>query len=92
MLGAAVGEVTLGLWSVIVQVEGYYLLMKTGQEIVFNDLKFSTVKGWFDLQAHYVFSFQIFMKKRPILIERKAPAVEITTENFQLLWERVINP
>ena len=71
--------------------KGYYALARTGEEIVFKDLRFSTVKGWFDLSAGYVFSFHIFNKKPPLSIKRKLPAEEITKEDFIILWQRITN-
>ncbi|MDN5216588.1 metal-dependent hydrolase [Fulvivirgaceae bacterium BMA12] len=71
--------------------KGYYALVKADKEIVFNDLRFSTVKGWFDLKAGYVFSFYISGKKRPLLIKRKLPAEEITKEDLKILWQRITN-
>lgn len=72
--------------------KGYYALKKAQEGVIFNDLRFSTAKGWFDLKAGYIFSFQIFTKNRPIFIERKVPTEEITGKDFRLLWERAINP
>ena len=37
--------------------KGFYTLEKKGQNIIFNDLRFSTISGWFNVHDEFVFSF-----------------------------------
>lgn len=59
--------------------KGFYKLEKTANGLIFNDLRFSTLSGWFNVDDTYIFSF---------LLKKEGEAVEISRieseEGFQL--------
>ncbi len=69
----------------------YYTVKKSARGFLFNDLRFSTIRGWFDLEANYIFSFQISEEANKTKIKRIAPNEKMRKEDILKLWDRIIN-
>ena len=70
--------------------KGFYLLEKTKQGIIFNDLRFSTISGWFNINDEYVFSFVLKKEGENVVVKRKEPERNIEKSSFIKLFKRTM--
>lgn len=70
--------------------KGYYSLQKTNNGLILNDLRFSTISGWFNVSDEYVFSFWIEKEDGKVTISRKEPEGRFKLESFKNLGKRII--
>lgn len=68
--------------------KGFFVLKKNGANFILNDLRFGTSKGWFDLDADYIFSFILIPEGGSLAVKRKEPDGGIAQRDLSRLWER----
>jgi inner membrane protein len=70
--------------------KGYYALQENEKGIIFNDLRFGTMNGWFDLSKDYIFSFIIKTNSGEVTeVIKKDPQYVPTMEDLQTLFRRI---
>ena len=68
--------------------KGFFVLKKNGANFILNDLRFGTSKGWFDIDADYIFSFILIPDGNKLEVKRKEPEGGIARRDIARLWER----
>ncbi len=69
--------------------KGYFAVSQEKDKLVFNDLRFGPLKGWFDPSSDYVFAFEITSEDGQVSVNRKAPTDNPTSADFQRLVDRI---
>ena len=69
--------------------KGFYTLQENGKSLIFNDLRFGTITGWFDFSKDFIFSFDIEQINGNIYIKRRPASSSPSEEDFARLIERV---
>lgn len=68
--------------------KGFFVLKKKEANFILNDLRFGTSKGWFDLDADYIFSFILIPEGDRLEVKRKEPEGGIAKRDMDRLWDR----
>lgn len=71
--------------------KGFYELEKTSNGLIFNDLRFSTISGWFNVNDAYIFSFLLKKEEEDVIISKIAPKERLKMENFKKLFHRIMS-
>ncbi len=69
--------------------KGFYTLQQDSKTLIFNDLRFGIITGWFDLSKDFIFSFDIEQINGNIYIKRRPASSSPSEEDFARLIERV---
>jgi len=69
--------------------KGYYTTRFKDNGLIFNDLRFGTTKGWFDLTKDFIFSFDIEQINSNIYIKRRSASSSPDHQDFDRLVERI---
>ncbi|MEQ9425973.1 MAG: metal-dependent hydrolase [Cyclobacteriaceae bacterium] len=69
--------------------KGYFVVKPSGNNLIFNDLRFGTVAGWFDLSKDYIFSFDIQEINGNIYVKRRPAIRDLSKEDFNRLLTRL---
>lgn len=70
--------------------KGFYELEKTSNGLIFNDLRFSTISGWFNVDDAYIFSFLLQKVGEEVEITKIEPEGRLKKENFEKLMHRIM--
>lgn len=70
--------------------KGYFAVRQESHNLVFNDLRFGPVKGWFDPSSEFVFAFEIERKKGRTDVNRLVPALSPTKADMLKLLDRML--
>lgn len=70
--------------------KGFYELEKTSNGLIFNDLRFSTISGWFNVDDAYIFSFLLQKEGGNVKITKIEPEGRLEIENFKKLLQRIM--
>ncbi len=70
----------------------YYSIRQQGDHLIFNDLRFSTFRGWFDLNAGYIFAFKLDQNNHGLSIERESSSQQMRKQDVNRLWDRILKP
>ena len=76
--------------QLIIFSKGFYELEKTSNGLIFNDLRFSTMSGWFDLEEPYIFSFFLIRVDEGVSISRIQSDGRFKKENVRKLLRRIM--
>lgn len=57
---------------------------------IYNDMRFSTAKGWLEKDADFIFSFVLIPKNGELDVERNYPASRFKWEDLSRIFNRVI--
>ncbi len=68
--------------------KGYYVLQEKNNDVLFNDLRFGTSSGWFDLTGSYIFSFTIAEATEGLTVQRRPSGMSMNSVVFAQLLER----
>ncbi|MEM8893930.1 MAG: metal-dependent hydrolase [Bacteroidota bacterium] len=69
--------------------KGYFAIREEKDNLVFNDLRFGPLKGWFDPSSDYVFGFDIKTENDQVTINRRTPTSNPTSADFQKIVDRI---
>ena len=75
--------------QLIIFSKGFYELENTSNGLIFNDLRFSTISGWFNVDDAYIFSFRLEKENDDVSIFRIEPEGRLNKENFIKLLSRI---
>ncbi len=75
--------------QLIIFSKGFYELEKTSNGLIFNDLRFSTLSGWFNIDDAYIFSFLLQKEGEDLSITKIEPEGRLNKENFKRLLKRI---
>lgn len=70
--------------------KGFYELEKSSNGLIFNDLRFSTISGWFNIDDAYIFSFLLQKVGDEVEITKIEPEGRLKKENFKKLMYRIM--
>lgn len=69
----------------------YDWLEKTGNNTyIYNDMRFSTAKGWLDREADFIFSFELTVNEREMSVRRNDPSARFEWEDLSRIFNRLI--
>lgn len=69
----------------------YDLLEKTSDTTyVYNDMRFSTAKGWLEKGADFVFSFDLTVKGQDMEVTRRTPSSRFEWQDLSRIFSRII--
>jgi len=69
----------------------YGLVEKTGgNTYIYNDMRFSTAKGWLDKDADFVFSFELATDGEKIEVTRNTPSTSFEWKDLSRIFNRII--
>lgn len=69
----------------------YDLLEKTSDTTyVYNDMRFSTAKGWLEKGADFVFSFDLTVKGQDMEVTRRTPSSRFEWQDLSRIFNRII--
>jgi len=57
---------------------------------IYNDMRFSTTKGWLEKDSDFVFSFELFQKKGELSVQRKYPETQFEWKDLSRIFNRLI--
>src|SRR5690606_6882957 len=57
---------------------------------IYNDMRFSTTKGWLEKDADFIFSFELFQKKGELSVQRKYPETQFEWKDLSRIFNRLI--
>lgn len=57
---------------------------------IYNDMRFSTAKGWLDKDADFIFSFEMTPKNGELEVERNDPESRFNWEDLSRIYNRLI--
>ncbi len=69
--------------------KGFYSIEKENNNLIFNDLRFGPINGWFDLSKDFIFSFDIQPINGNIYIKRRPASESPGQEDFDRLIDRI---
>lgn len=75
--------------QLIIFSKGFYELEKTSNGLIFNDLRFSTVSGWFNVNDAYIFSFLLKREGDDVRITKIEPGTRFKEDSFKKLLMRI---
>ncbi|WP_226390950.1 metal-dependent hydrolase [Penaeicola halotolerans] len=67
--------------------KGYYQVNQEANKLIFNDLRFSTTKGWLDI-GDYIFSFELQAKGEEIEVRRRQAFREVSLDDLKKIYDR----
>jgi len=70
--------------------KGYFVVEKTEGELVVNDLRFGTTRGWIDTSGAYIFTFVIKDENGVISVERRPTEIRLSKADLGVLMERTM--
>jgi len=68
--------------------KGYYAIENDENGLIFNDLRFGIVSGWFDLSKDYLFSFSVSDVEERVEVRRRERSQGPSKEDFDRLIDR----
>lgn len=69
----------------------YHWLVKTGDNTyIYNDMRFSTAKGWLEKDADFVFSFQLTTFNDQMSVVRNIPSSRFEWKDLSRIFNRII--
>jgi inner membrane protein len=69
--------------------QGYYTVERKNGSIIFNDLRFGQITGWYDPHADFVFHYYINNPKENLLVIQRGRFSNWNEETFGAMIERI---
>ncbi len=69
--------------------KGYYSVENDENGLIFNDLRFGIISGWFDLSNDSIFSFSILNNNNQVDVRRRSVSRNTSREDFNQLITRI---
>jgi len=70
--------------------KGYFVVEKREEELILNDLRFGTTRGWIDTSGAYIFSFVIKAENGVISVYRSPTEMRLSKADLNALMERTM--
>lgn len=70
--------------------KGYFVVENKGGQLVLNDLRFGTTRGWVDTGGAYIFSFVIKEENGEVSVERRPTEMNVSKADFDALMDRTL--
>ncbi len=86
MLGAVAGYRETQMLASFAK--GFFAIERQGVNFIWKDLRFGTSKGWFDVDADYIFMFRLTPQRNSLDVERVSPSGNIEKEDLSRLLHR----
>ena len=69
----------------------YHWVEKVGNnQYIYNDMRFSTAKGWLEKNADFIFSFKLTTKDGEMYVERNEPSTNFEWKDLSRIFNRLI--
>lgn len=59
-------------------------------QYIYNDMRFSTAKGWLDKNADFIFSFKLITDQEKMHVERNDPSTRFEWKDLARIFNRII--
>lgn len=69
--------------------QGYYIITKKNDKIVFSDLRFGQIFGWIDPEAEFVFQFNLEKSQENTLVVQRGRFAKVTGNNVVATAKRI---
>ncbi|HLT08516.1 MAG TPA: metal-dependent hydrolase [Cyclobacteriaceae bacterium] len=67
-----------------------WLLKTSDSTYIYNDMRFSTAKGWLEKGADFVFSFDLVVRGEDLEVSRRTPTSRFEWEDLTKIFNRII--
>src|SRR5690606_19295090 len=67
-----------------------WLVKSSDTTYIYNDMRFSTAKGWLEKGADFVFSFDLTMKGEAMEVTRRTPSSRFEWQDLSRIFNRII--
>jgi len=69
--------------------QGYYIISREGENIVFSDIRFGQIFGWIDPEAPFAFRYYLQQPDSNKLVVQRGRFTNISKENVIGTWRRI---
>lgn len=69
--------------------KGYYVVERSGQDFLLNDLRFGELKNWKTGKVQYVFQYRLSLERGQVVVEETERSFGNAGELLAQLWQRI---
>jgi inner membrane protein len=72
--------------------QGLYTVEQWKDTLVFNDLRFGQINGWYNPESRFAFHYYLSHPKENDLIVQRGRFAGIDRQSIRVMWKRIISP